>query len=66
MADLCVVKNMEKPMSKTELSKEMCTSPIVHTDKCRNGEAPNNDGVNVKKGETSSAAVTVAAPIADN
>nr|KJB44463.1 hypothetical protein B456_007G254600 [Gossypium raimondii] len=29
VADLRVVENMEKSMSKVELSKEMCTSPTV-------------------------------------
>ncbi|KAK5772853.1 hypothetical protein PVK06_049152 [Gossypium arboreum] len=66
VTDLYVVENVEKPMSKTEFSKEMCTSPIVHTDKYRNKEATINDDVTVKKGETSSAVVTMSVPIADS
>ncbi|MBA0809444.1 hypothetical protein Gohar_025095 [Gossypium harknessii] len=42
VADLCVVENMEKSMSKAELSKEMCTSPTVQPNDCGNGKAPIN------------------------
>ena len=49
-----------------ESSKEMCTPAAVAPGDCGNGEAPvvGND-VNTAKGETSSASVAVAAPIAD-
>ncbi|MBA0602840.1 hypothetical protein Gorai_003006, partial [Gossypium raimondii] len=43
----------------------MCTSPTVHPGDCRNGKAPINNDMNVEKGETSSATVTVAVPIVD-
>ncbi|MFQ6622366.1 hypothetical protein Gotur_001923, partial [Gossypium turneri] len=66
VADLCVVENMEKLMSKAELSKEMCTFPAMHPSNCGINEARINNDVNVGKGETSSAAVAVAIPIADS
>ncbi|MBA0607365.1 hypothetical protein Godav_019680, partial [Gossypium davidsonii] len=56
---------MEKLTSKAELSKEMCTFPAVHPSNCGINEAPINSDVNARKGETSSAAVAVAIPIAD-
>ncbi|XVE54501.1 hypothetical protein DITRI_Ditri03aG0086800 [Diplodiscus trichospermus] len=60
------VENAEKPMPAAESSKEMCTPPAVDPGDCGNGEAPiDGDGVNAGKGETSSAAVAVASPIAD-
>ncbi|PPD68836.1 hypothetical protein GOBAR_DD34286 [Gossypium barbadense] len=65
-ADLCVVENMEKLMSKTELSKEMYTFPAVHPSNCGINEAPINNDVNAGKGETSSTTVVVAIPIADS
>ncbi|MBA0823574.1 hypothetical protein Goarm_020299 [Gossypium armourianum] len=37
-----MVENMEKSMSKAELSKEMRSSPTVHPTDCENGEAPIN------------------------
>ncbi|KAH1032916.1 hypothetical protein J1N35_045090 [Gossypium stocksii] len=48
-----------------ELFKEICTSPIVHPDKYRNGKALINDDVNVRKGKTYSVAITVAVSIVD-
>ncbi|KAA3476959.1 suppressor of Mek1-like isoform X5 [Gossypium australe] len=42
VVDLRVVENMEKSMSKAELSKEMCTSPTVQLGDCANSEAPIN------------------------
>ncbi|MFQ6619928.1 hypothetical protein Gotur_000778 [Gossypium turneri] len=44
----------------------MCTSPAMHPDDCRNGKAPINNDMNIEKGETSSATVTVAVPIVDS
>ncbi|PPD67075.1 hypothetical protein GOBAR_DD36047 [Gossypium barbadense] len=44
----------------------MCTSPAVYPSDCGVGEALINDDVNTRKGETSSTAVIVAIPIADN
>ncbi|MBA0699380.1 hypothetical protein Goari_001022 [Gossypium aridum] len=44
----------------------MCTSPTVHPSDCWNGKAPINNDMNVEKGETSSATVTVAVPIVDS
>lgn len=53
-------------MPAAESSKEMCTPPDVDPGDCGNCEAPiAGDNVNDGKGETSSAAVAVAAPIAD-
>ncbi|KAH1122239.1 hypothetical protein J1N35_005399 [Gossypium stocksii] len=66
LLDFCVVKNMEKSMSKAELSKEMCTSPAMHPNNYRNNEAPIKDDVNARKGETSSTAVVVGVPIANS
>ncbi|MBA0816408.1 hypothetical protein Gohar_001074, partial [Gossypium harknessii] len=43
----------------------MCTSPAMHPDDCRNEKAPINNDMNVEKGETSSAIVTVVVPIVD-
>ncbi|MBA0632457.1 hypothetical protein Godav_001187 [Gossypium davidsonii] len=63
---LRVVENVEKPDSEVKLSQEMCTSPTVHLSDCRNGKAPINNDMNVEKGETSSATVTVAVPIVDS
>ncbi|XVF11543.1 hypothetical protein REPUB_Repub08aG0037000 [Reevesia pubescens] len=60
------VENAEKPMPAAESSKEICTPPVVEPGDCGNDEAPiAGDDVNAGKGETSSAAVAVAAPIAD-
>ncbi|GMJ05859.1 hypothetical protein like AT4G02480 [Hibiscus trionum] len=60
------VLNVEKPVSEAEISKEICTPPAMHPGDCGNGEAPvSEDDANAGKGETSSAAVDVAAPIAD-
>ncbi|TYJ01319.1 hypothetical protein E1A91_A13G145600v1, partial [Gossypium mustelinum] len=63
---LCVVKNVKKLVSEVKLSKEMCTSLAVHPDDCKNGEAPIKNDMNVGKGVTSSATVTVAIPIVDS
>ncbi|TYH34899.1 hypothetical protein ES332_D13G157000v1 [Gossypium tomentosum] len=63
---LRVVENVEKPVSEVKLSQEMCTSPTMHPGDCRNGKAPINNDMNVEKGETSSATVTVAVPIVDS
>ncbi|MBA0571712.1 hypothetical protein Golob_002087, partial [Gossypium lobatum] len=43
----------------------MCTSPAVYPNHCGVGEAPINDDVNTRKGETSSTVVIMAIPIAD-
>ncbi|XP_022738968.1 uncharacterized protein LOC111291460 isoform X2 [Durio zibethinus] len=60
------VENVEKPISAAESSKEMCAPPAVDTGYCGNGEAPiAGNCVDAGKGEKSSAAVAVAAPIAD-
>ncbi|XP_017973282.1 PREDICTED: uncharacterized protein LOC18605086 isoform X4 [Theobroma cacao] len=60
------VENAENPMPAAESSKEMCTSPAVDPGDCGNGDAPiAGDGLNLGKGETSSAVVPVTAPIAD-
>ncbi|MBA0821210.1 hypothetical protein Goarm_018081 [Gossypium armourianum] len=54
-------------MPAAESSKEMCTPPAVDPGYCGNGESPiaGDDVNNAGKGETSSAAVAVVAPIAD-
>ncbi|KAG4137182.1 hypothetical protein ERO13_D07G056000v2 [Gossypium hirsutum] len=61
------VENAEKSMPAAESSKEMCTPPAVDPGYCGNGETPiaGDDVNNAGKGETSSAAVAVVAPIAD-
>ncbi|XVE56603.1 hypothetical protein DITRI_Ditri04bG0024300 [Diplodiscus trichospermus] len=60
------VENAEKAMPAAESSKEMCSPPALDPGDCENGEAPiAGDDVNAGKGETSSAAVSVEAPIAD-
>ncbi|PPR83964.1 hypothetical protein GOBAR_AA36746 [Gossypium barbadense] len=61
------VENAEKSMPAAESSKEMCTPPAVDPGDCGNGETPiaGDDVNNAGKGETSSAAVAVVAPIAD-
>ncbi|XWS37125.1 hypothetical protein CRYUN_Cryun19dG0016600 [Craigia yunnanensis] len=60
------VENAEKPMPTEECSKEMCRPPAMDPGDCGNGEAPIvGDSVNTGKGETSSAVVAVASPIAD-
>ncbi|XVF08717.1 hypothetical protein REPUB_Repub07fG0027500 [Reevesia pubescens] len=61
------VENAENPMPTGESSKEMCTPPDVDRGDCGNGEVPiAGDGGNTGKDETSSAAVDVATPIADD
>ncbi|KAA3459493.1 ATPase family AAA domain-containing protein 1 [Gossypium australe] len=61
------VENAEKSMPAAESSKEMCTPPAVDPGDCGNGEnlIAGDDVNNAGKGETSSAAVAVVAPIAD-